>query len=515
MTDSSTAPVVRTTSHGPVRGTREDEAGAVFAGIPFAAPPIGTRRFLPPEPPPTWTEVRDATRFPAPPAQAAFSFPALAREAGGAGSDPFMNMLAVLGSPDEDCLYLNVWTPEVDGRRPVLVLIFGGGFETGSCSPPWTDGAALSRLTGAVVVTFNYRLGALGWIHPAGPDRERWAMSANLGLQDQAAALGWVRDNITGFGGDPGNVTIAGGSAGARSVGALLALPAAAGTFRKAILQSGSTGRIRLPEDAAVMTEDLMAALDVKNMDALAALPVERIIAAQKTVTETEVGRRNLRGWGPVLDGTMLPVNPRRAVETGAAAHIPLMLGTNRDKVAMWAAQGQVERPRDAEALLAEMTSAGVAHPADLLQAYRARLDHAPGGPDRDELTTLRMMFLSDTLYRLPAVQTARAQTAAGGSAHTYLFTGQPFGEQVGATHGAEAIYLSDRLASRDIDTPEHRALRDELAGAWAGFIADGDPGWPADDPSRPDNSRLISGTEFTIAEPPTDVTSAWGCTMT
>ncbi|NUQ90385.1 MAG: carboxylesterase family protein, partial [Glycomyces artemisiae] len=395
-------PLVATT-HGAVRGTAAG-AGLVFAGIPFAAPPIGDLRLRPPAPVAPWDRVRDGSTFPPGPAQRPGLTPDV--EALGPEAVAVAQALGAAGGPfSEDCLYLNVWTPHLDGRAPVLMWIYGGGFETGTASPPSFDGAALSRLTGAVVVAANYRVGALGWLHPAGPGADRWTGSANLGLQDQAAALRWVNENAARFGGDPGNVTIAGGSAGAFSVGALLALPTAKGLFHKAILQSGSVTRVQSAPTAKALTEAFLAAAGVPDLDHLADASLERILDAQASVVDTDIGRRNLPGgriWGVVHDGTVLPERPLDAVTAGAAANIPLLIGANRDEIRMWADfGGDTYRPTDEDALLAEMARGGIADPPALLAAYRTRLRAAagiPNGTGADELRDLRTLFLSDAV---------------------------------------------------------------------------------------------------------------------
>ncbi|UGQ13962.1 carboxylesterase family protein [Yinghuangia sp. ASG 101] len=533
MNPNSAPPVVDTT-YGQLRGTAVAPGGAVFAGIPYAAPPTGPRRFRPPQPPSPWTGVRDAITFPAAPPQRsrAGSTDDQRAPAGGSGKadaegglPPAAALMvaarALSIDTSEDCLYLNVWTPEPGGRRPVLVWFYGGGLESGSASPPMTDGAALSRQTGAVVVTANYRVGALGWLYPAGSDREDWATGANLGLQDQAAALHWVRDNITAFGGDPGNVTIGGGSAGARSVSALLTLPAAAGTFHKAILHSRSTGRVTTPEAATAITKAVFSAVGVKDMAGIAEVPLDRLLAAQRTVIESDVATRCLPGgrrWDIVLDGTIVERDPFEAVAAGAAAHIPLLIGANRDEFTIFAALGTNYTPRDESALLTQMSLVGVRDPGRLLEAYRARIrsaaaqgsDSAPGNGTED-LAALRTLFLADAVYRIPAAELARAQAAAGGRAYSYLFSGTPLGERSGAYHGSDAMYTFDKLARLGIDNLEHRAIRDTLTGAWASFLATGDPGWPAHDTlPTPDRTRQIGGDTDWITEPAPDIADCW-----
>ncbi|MFF5307474.1 carboxylesterase/lipase family protein [Streptomyces sp. NPDC013161] len=512
MTTKPSAEPTAHTSHGILRGTRTDDGtAALFAGIPFAAPPIGPLRLRPPQLPTPWEGVREATEYPAGPAQ---------RGADGPGG----------WETSEDCLYLNVWTPELEGRRPVLVWIYGGGFELGTASPPTTDGAALSRLTGAVVVAPNYRVGALGWLHPAGPDADEWADSANLGLQDQTAALHWIHDNIAAFGGDPANITIAGHSAGAFSIGALLAHPAARGTFHKAILHSGSIGRLYPPDISAAITEDLMKQVGAKTMSELQATPLPRIIEAQHTVIDQDFGARNLpggRAWGLVHDGTVITEDPAASIAAGAATDIPLLIGANRDEFRTFQylyASEHYQHPPDERALLAEMELAGVRHPRDLLEAYRTHeaRDTPNAQPDNhsnnhsnnlsDNLSDLRTRFLSDAVYRRRATHLANLQTKAGGPAHTYLFAAEPLGPHYGAFHGCERFYAFDQLALLNIGTPEHRAARDTLVGAWTAFLTDGDPGWPAYDPDDPDGARTrqIGGETAFVEEPPGWVSAWW-----
>ncbi|MFM9596609.1 carboxylesterase/lipase family protein [Streptomyces scabiei] len=519
MSESAQFPMVRT-SHGSVRGTRWGDTGGIFAGIPFAAPPIGPLRLRPPAPVAAWTGVRDSVAFPAAPAQ---RYPLMDPSTQGslAALDPRARAIATAlgaqtGPSAEDCLYLNLWTPELTSRRPVLVWIYGGGFETGSASPPAFDGAALSRLTGAVVVAVNYRVGALGWLLPTGPGSERFADSANLGLQDQAAGLRWVRDNVAAFGGDPDNVTVAGNSAGAFSIGALLSLPAAAGTFHKAILHSGSTGRVYRREAASAVTQDLLSAVGVRNFESLTDVPLHRILDAQSAVIPSDIGLRHLpdgHGWGIVHDGPVLPHHPHQAVRAGAAKHIPLLIGANDDEARMYASFGADSfRPTDEAALIAEMRRAELADPHGLLDAYRARGLPATDqlGEPTDDLLELRTRFLGDAIYRVPSARLARAQTAAGGRVHTYLISAEPFGPGSSAFHGAELIYLGDKLTALDIDTPGNQAIREELTTAWSQFLATGEPGWPAFDSAQPESTRLIGGAVTFVTEPAHDIAGYW-----
>jgi para-nitrobenzyl esterase len=393
----------------------------------------------------------------------------------------------------------------------VIVWIYGGGFEAGSAAPPYSDGAALARQTGAVVVTTNYRLGALGFLHLADLGSQ-WSGATNLALQDQVAALRWVRENIASFGGDPGNITVAGQSAGAFSIGALLAVPSATGLFHKAILQSGSTSRLFDRATATSMAEHLIAALHLEDAEDLLTVPVQRILDVQNTVVAGDIGHRNLpggRSWGAVLDGNVLPVAPQQAVTDGAAATIPLLVGATRDEVRVFQMiSGDSFRPAHEAALATEMRRIGVADPAKLLDAYRSRTGHT-------DLSDLRSAFLSDAIYRVPAARLARAQVAAGGRAYHYLLLDEPCGPAMGAFHGADLLHVFDKLALVGAATPEHLAVRGTLVGAWAAFAATGDPGWPAYDTHADGNSRAIGGSPAPesrmITEPPADdVAALW-----
>jgi para-nitrobenzyl esterase len=258
------------TSRGRLVGS-EERGLVVFRGVPFARTPVGPHRLRPPEPPPRWDGVREARRFgPAAPQNAA--------EMG-----PLFRL--GIGETAEDCLHLNVWTPAPDGaRRPVLVWIHGGAFVLGAGSQLLYDGSTLARRGDVVVVTLNYRLGALGFLHLATRFGEALPASGNEGLLDQIAALEWVRDEIASFGGDPGNVTVFGESAGSMSCATLLGTPGAQGLFHRAILQSGAANYVWPQEIAAAVADAFLAALDVETPAALLAAPPERILAAQRRI---------------------------------------------------------------------------------------------------------------------------------------------------------------------------------------------------------------------------------------
>ncbi|MGW4245980.1 carboxylesterase/lipase family protein [Nocardia sp. NPDC004722] len=479
------------TTEGAVRGVPDNGDGRCFAGIPFAMPPVGELRFRPPQSPPGWAGVRSAENFAPAPAQGAGGL-------AGDGKSTFPTFpTAAITTTSEDCLYLNVWTPRPGGEPlPVIVWIFGGGLEAGSANPPYSDGSALSRLTGAVVVTINYRLAALGHLYLDG-----W--SSNLALQDQISALTWVRRNIERFGGDPGNITVAGQSAGAFSIGALLGIPGAVGLFDKAILHSGNASRVINRQVATQIATDLLDALRLDGPEQLRDVPLRAILEVQGTVVSGDIGERNLpggRAWGPVVDGTVVPAHPLHAI-TG---EVPLLVGATRDEVQVFrrlAGDGfGVPIPQ----LHNEIRRIGITDPAALTDAYAARI----GSSDPADV---RAAFLTDAVYRRPAIDLIRAQSAAGGTAHHFLLEDEPCGPSLGAFHGSDLLFLFDKLAQVDAATPPHLAVQSALIQAWKDFLWKGDPGWTPWTPGVP-NSRALGGTNDMVEEPPADnVNACWG----
>lgn len=477
---------------GTLRGRALANGGFCFAGIPFAAPPLGPLRFCPPQPVTPWTEVREAISFPPAPLQRPLPLPGLSTL-----------------ETSEDCLYLNVWTPETTGRRAVMVWIYGGGFETGSASPPLTDGERLMQRD-IVVVSVNYRVGALGFLHLADFGELAWETTTNCGLLDQVAALKWVREHIAAFGGDPSNITVFGESAGGFSIGALLAMPAAAGLFDKAILQSGATTRTFPREIATQMARDFLAKLGLTHPDELLTIPGERILEEQLAVVDTDIGARNTpggRSYGAVVDGHVLSRFPQDVVAGGGVRNIPLIVGACQDEVQLWEVmQGAHFAPADEAALLAEMARCvGEEIAVALLKVYRIREPEA-------SLVRLRARFLSDWIYRVPAVQCVQAQIASGGQAWCYLFAhaSTPF---LGAHHGADVPFVLDMLGQpmplAPADTLENQQVRDSMVEAWVAFARTGHPGWPMYRPGEP-TVRWIGGVSELIVEPPAEVDHLW-----
>jgi para-nitrobenzyl esterase len=313
------------TSAGPVRGIESDGL-LIWRGVPFAAPPVGDLRHRPPAPPEPWSGVRETVEV-----------PAIAWQ-----SPPPAAMPAPLGipappPPDEDCLYLSITRPDVPlptAGLPVLVWIHGGGYVSGSSALD-TDGVALAR-HGLVVVSAAYRLGAFGFLHLGELLGEPFAGSGAVGFADQLHALRWVRNNISAFGGDPRRVTVYGISAGAKSVANILSHPGSRGLVHRAVSASGGGEHVATVEQAGQVTTRFLAALGLRadTVDRVTSVPAAELVGAQERISSFE---RGLWLWRPVVDGSILADIPIGAIERGAAAGVPLLVGNNGREAATFA----------------------------------------------------------------------------------------------------------------------------------------------------------------------------------
>lgn len=455
-------PIVET-SFGRLEGeTREGHVA--FLGVPYAAPPLGPLRWRAPRPPAAWAGTRPA-RTPGP----------AARQTG----HPIPGF-AASGPQSEDCLYLNIFTPRCDGsRRPVLFWIHGGGFTHGSGSEALYDGGPLARRGDVVVVTINYRLGAWGYAHLGTrlPDR---GLAANCGQLDAIAALHWVHENIAQFGGDPGNVTIFGESAGAASVGTLLAMPAARRLFHKAILQSG-TGRALDAQAAGATVDRLTAAAGLAGPEGLLTLDADTLLEAQaKVIAGASFGQLP---FGPMVEGESLPEQPLAAVRSGAAARIPLLIGTNRDEVKLFTAIQQREPLSDAglEAAVAAM------FPGAGSEAVRAGIGVFRESRRRRGLPAENLDILdaiaSEGRFRVNSLRLALAQRAHQERTYVYLFTYASPARRgaLGACHALEMPFVFGTLKAPGQERfagtgPEVERLSENMMDAWIAFARTGDP---------------------------------------
>ncbi|MGV8881980.1 MAG: carboxylesterase/lipase family protein [Rhodoglobus sp.] len=470
--------VVPTTA-GLIRGTTTLTRRAdieSYLGVPFAAPPVGELRFQAPRPVEAWTGERDAKRYA--PAAPQNSDPVMA--AGGFWQP----------STDEaSCLNLNVWTPRADDRaRPVLVWIHGGAYVSGSNSSGYNNGSELAASLDVVVVSLNYRLGALGFLYLEHLLGDSFAMSSSAAILDQIAGLEWVRDNIQAFGGDPANVTLFGESAGAAAVGTLLGTPRAQGLFTRAIMQSGTAERARSVEDSIEVTAQFLSAVGLTEDDAasLVELPTADLLAAQAVVGAQHAQR--VIGlplpFQPTIDGHVLHRSPLEAIAAGVGSQVELLVGTNLNEASFFTlhrADGDSRTTSDKLALLLEAQFGERAR--DEGELYRAELDAELGHPADDD--AMLESVLSDTLYRQPTNRLLDARATASAGTFSYLFTWpSPLMDgKLGACHALDVPFVFrqlDRIESASLvgENPP-KQLSEWMSGAWVEFARRGAPQSP------------------------------------
>ncbi|MGD8277872.1 MAG: carboxylesterase family protein [Gemmatimonadota bacterium] len=443
------------TATGIVEGIATAQPGVMaFLGIPYATPPVGPLRWAPPEPAASWEGVRPATAFGDRCVQ----------------TNPFPDMLFQSGKESEDCLSLSIWTTAAgseDAALPVMVWIHGGGFFSGAGDEKRHDGAVLAS-KGVVLVHLNYRLGVLGFLaHPELTAESEHHASGNYGLLDQIAALEWVRDNIRAFGGDPGNVTIFGESAGSFSVSALMASPLSAGLFQKAIGESGAyLGNRSLAAVALANAEEAGSAFAGRvGASALADL---RAVAAPDLIAAVRAART---GFSPIIDGYVLVEDPWDTYAKGAQHHVPLLAGWN-------SAESKLP-PTTVAAFLEQLRRA---FPDD--DDYAAARAVFPAN-DAREARLSAIALASDNFIGYNTWKWIELHAATGGSpVYRYLFDqviptadGDPPADDPGAAHASDIEYVfntldSKPLAWRDSD----RLVADMMASYWTNFAKTGDP---------------------------------------
>ncbi|MBB3219598.1 carboxylesterase/lipase family protein [Pseudoduganella umbonata] len=446
------------TAQGAVAGQRQ--AGVdVYRGIPFALPPLGALRWRPPQPVPAWQGVREAGKFAPACMQQGVSMPGEAAP-----------------TVSEDCLYLNIWAPprHAGQRLPVIVWIHGGGYTNGSASMPLYHGDRLAR-KGVLVVTIAYRLGALGFLaHPALSAESPHRSSGNYGLMDQIAALEWVQRNIAAFGGDPQRVTIAGQSAGAMAVSALLVSPRAKGLFQRAIAQSGGIFEpLQLAPGYLLANAErdgvaYMQALGATTPDAMRKLPAARLTGTNPVSH-------------PVIDGDVLPLSPYDGYVRGRNHDVPLLIGSNSEEARALVDVTAVRADR----FEADITASFGALPVALLAAY----PHDTDAQARDA----RLGFERDLRFGWDMWAWARLAQSGRSPVYYYSFEHQPpfpagsVHAGWGASHFAEMWYMFDHLGQAPWKwrAADH-ALAAAMSDYWVRFAATGDPNgqglphWPA-----------------------------------
>jgi para-nitrobenzyl esterase len=452
---------------GKVEG-RYSKGLFIFKGVPYAAPPTGPLRWMPPEEIKPWQGVRPAFEF----AKVAPQIPP---------PSGVLDALNAVEPQDEDCLYLNVWTPRLDdARRPVLVWIHGGAFNMGSGSQPFYDGRILAARGNAVVVTINYRLGMLGFLNLDAVTGGRIPSTGNEGLLDQITALRWVRDNIAAFGGDPQNVTAFGESAGGMSIGCLLAMPAARGLFQKAILESGVT----VPANDVELTtgERLLAALGLGASDAnaLRALPVDRLLATDLDLRVKMAGPgefMRITVTAPRVDGKTLPLPPVEAARIGSAAPLPLLIGTNLDEWKLFGMMDPTALKMDVS-MMADRLNFFIPpwYVEKITTAYRK----ARGGrADSTSPFDLVSAILSDFIFRIPALRMTEGHQRRDMPVYSYLFTWKSpaLGGLLGACHALELGFVFGTHDAQFCGRgPDADWLSQRMQDAWLAFARTGKP---------------------------------------
>ncbi|WP_028536557.1 carboxylesterase/lipase family protein [Paludibacterium yongneupense] len=447
------APVVVIDS-GAVQGSQQAGVQA-FKGIPYARPPVGELRWRAPQAVPAWQGVRAAVEY---------------------GADcmqqPFPGDAAPNTAPlSENCLFVNVWRPAgaVGAKRPVMVWIYGGGFVNGGSSPAVYSGSEFAR-DGIVFVSFNYRVGRFGFFaHPAlsheNPDK---GMLGNYGLMDQLAALRWVRNNIAAFGGDPGNVTVFGESAGGFSVGSLLTSPLAAGLFHKAIIESGSGRHNLVPGQTLAQAEQaglaFAASVRVHGTDAAALASLRRLPAADLVAGLNMATMRVASYSGPMVDGTLITGEPQDIYRSGRFNRVPLIVGAN---------EADLGFPPPAASVAQAIAPLGAAHRAAALRAY----DPAGTATAGD----VAQAIASDAFMLEPPRFIARTVAALGVPVWQYRFgyvADSMHGEWAGAVHASEIPYVFDTLPARygAATTARDRAVASLMHRYWINFASSGKP---------------------------------------
>ncbi|HTR39178.1 MAG TPA: carboxylesterase/lipase family protein [Bryobacteraceae bacterium] len=501
---TSTAGKTVDISSGKIRGKVHDGIHA-FKGIPYGAPTGGKMRFMAPVKPEPWPGVRDCFTFGHQSPQNMNYVEVLAPQANGA-ADGY----------DEDCLCLNVWTPDpsMNRKRPVMFWCHGGGYAQESGSWPWVDGEALSRRGDVVVVTINHRLNLFGYFHLGDVGGEKYAASGNAGMLDLVAALTWVRDNIAQFGGDPGQVMIFGESGGGAKVSTLLAMPSARGLFHRAAVQSGPSLRANTRDAANALTKAMLAKLKIgpDRIDDLQSVPVETLLSVMKSVQSTPGMRAR---FGPVLDPKILPAHPFDPIASAISSDIPLIIGCNRTEQTFFSLRDDDAFHLTEEGLAKRI--AALAPDADaprVLATYRAAY---PGASPSE------IFFLAgtDRGVRRGSIRLAErkvAQRSAPVYMYVFAWKSPALGGKLRSPHTAEIPFVFDNTdipKFMTAHTSQEKELAAKMSQAWIQFARSGEPdhkgvlNWPQYDFQK--RATMIFDTTCRVVnDPETETRELW-----
>ena len=486
---ASDAATVVETSAGKIRGF-EHSGVYIFKGVPYGASTSGARRFLPPNKPEPWTGIRNTLAYGRVcPQTDSVHFDMGGRNLANGDEDAFLLHRGSAASvPGENCLCVNVWTPEINssGKRPVMVFMHGGGFSTGSGHDLLSyEGENLARNHDVVVVNHNHRLNVYGYLNLAAIGGEEFATSANVGMLDIVAVLDWVRAHITQFGGDPNNVTIFGQSGGGGKVAALMAMPAAKGLFHRAIIQSGPFLKALSPDYSQRITQLTMDELGLANPQVaeLQTIPADwlswageeaiRKIRRPRPSVLDAYGWETAVGWGPTVDGLTLPSHPFDPMAPMVSADVPLITGTNLNE-----SVSGIDHPRAGSMTVEEMHrlvhEAFAGDAEAIIAAYRQDYPRAtPFG---------LYAAICASQWRLPAFEQAARKAALGAApAYAYIYSWRTpvLDDRPGTFHAAEISFVFDNAEicnHYSAGDPDASVLSKQMSSAWVSFARTGNP---------------------------------------